>query len=121
MAHEGVKHDYHLVNPSPWPLLGSFAAFVLTASGVTWMHGLFGVPKEQVGSMWVLLPGVALVIITMIVWWRDVTIEANTGDHTPGEMSGNEVYDVDPPDAPIDVGVPSPGGVGFLSWLAVVP
>ena len=24
-------------------------------------------------------------------------------------------------DAPIDVGMPSPGGVGFVSWIAVVP
>ena len=29
MAHDGVKHDYHLVNPSPWPLIGSIAAVVL--------------------------------------------------------------------------------------------
>ena len=83
MAHEGVKHDYHLVNPSPWPLLGSFAAFVLTFSGVVWMKGLFGVPREKVDSMWILLPGVLLVIITMITWWSDVVKEANGGDHTP--------------------------------------
>ncbi len=83
MAHEGVKHDYHLVNPSPWPLLGSFAAFVLTFSGVVWMKGLFGVPREKLDSMWVLLPGVLLVIITMITWWSDVVKEGNAGDHTP--------------------------------------
>ena len=22
MAHHGVKHDYHIINPSPWPLMG---------------------------------------------------------------------------------------------------
>ena len=26
--HAAVKHDYHLVNPSPWPLIGSIAATV---------------------------------------------------------------------------------------------
>jgi len=30
MAHEGVKHDYHLVNPSIWPLVGSMS-FALAA------------------------------------------------------------------------------------------
>ncbi|MEL7028557.1 MAG: cytochrome c oxidase subunit 3, partial [Pseudomonadota bacterium] len=46
MAHAAVKHDYHLVNPSPWPLVGSIAAFVMAVGGVIWMRsgqgGLFG-------------------------------------------------------------------------------
>ena len=29
MADAAVKHDYHLVNPSPWPLIGSIAATVM--------------------------------------------------------------------------------------------
>jgi cytochrome c oxidase subunit 3 len=80
MAHEGVKHDYHLVNPSPWPLLGSIAAFVLTAGGVMWFKGIFGEPK---GTWWMLALGVALVLITMLLWWSDVVKEGNEGDHTP--------------------------------------
>src|SRR5471030_2120266 len=80
MAHEGVKHDYHLVNPSPWPLLGSVAAFVLTAGGVMWFKGIFGEPK---GTWWMLALGVALVLITMLLWWSDVVKEGNQGDHTP--------------------------------------
>ena len=35
-SHEGVHHDYHLVNPSPWPLVGSFFAVVFTAGMVVW-------------------------------------------------------------------------------------
>jgi cytochrome c oxidase subunit 3 len=31
----------------------------------------------------VLLAGLAGVLLTMAGWWRDVTIEANQGDHTP--------------------------------------
>jgi len=83
MAHEGVKHDYHLVPASPWPLLGSFAAFVLTFGGVVWFKGLFGLPKFTWASSWVLALGVVLVAITMITWWSDVVKEANEGDHTP--------------------------------------
>ena len=80
MAHEGVKHDYHLVNPSPWPLLGSVAALALTMGGVMWMKGLFGFPKH---TLWLLILGALMVIATMILWWSDVVKEANAGDHTP--------------------------------------
>ncbi|HEX6858745.1 MAG TPA: cytochrome c oxidase subunit 3 [Caulobacteraceae bacterium] len=80
MAHGAVKHDYHLVNPSPWPLVGSIAAVVLTMGAVIWMKGLFGLEK---GTPWVLLAGFAGIIYTMIGWWTDVVKEANAGDHTP--------------------------------------
>ncbi|MGH6971388.1 MAG: cytochrome c oxidase subunit 3, partial [Caulobacteraceae bacterium] len=80
MAHEGVKHDYHLVSPSPWPLFGSVAALVLTMGGVMWMKGLWGFPKH---TLWMVLLGFALVITTMVCWWTDVVKEGNAGDHTP--------------------------------------
>src|SRR5579872_3781732 len=80
MAQAGVKHDYHLVNPSPWPLVGSIAAFVMAIGAVVFMKGLFGLPK---GTWWLALLGFAGVIYTMVGWWTDVVKEANEGDHTP--------------------------------------
>jgi cytochrome c oxidase subunit 3 len=80
MAQAGVKHDYHLVNPSPWPLIGSIAAFVMAVGAVVFMKGLFGLPK---GTWWLVLLGFAGVIYTMVGWWTDVVKEANEGDHTP--------------------------------------
>lgn len=80
MAHEGVKHDYHLVNPSPWPLVGSAASVVLALGLVIGLKGLFGLPK---GDWWVLAIGAAGVLLTMAGWWSDVVKEANQGDHTP--------------------------------------
>ena len=80
MAHEGVKHDYHLVNPSPWPLVGSIAAFTMAVGGVIWMKGLFGIEKH---SPWVFYAGLAGVLYTMFGWWMEVVKEANGGDHTP--------------------------------------
>ena len=80
MAHGAVKHDYHLVNPSPWPLVGSIAATTLMIGAVIWMKGLFGLPK---GTWWPLAAGFAGIIYTMIGWWIDVVKEANQGDHTP--------------------------------------
>jgi cytochrome c oxidase subunit 3 len=78
--HAAVHHDYHLVKPSPWPLVGSIAATVLAIGLVIWMKGLFGVPK---GTPWVFAAGAAGVLYTMIGWWADVVKEANEGDHTP--------------------------------------
>ena len=80
MAHGAVKHDYHLVNPSPWPLIGSIAAVVLAIGAVIYMKGLFGLPRH---SWEIMALGFLGVIITMIAWWTDVVREANQGDHTP--------------------------------------
>jgi len=80
MAHGEVKHDYHLVNPSPWPLVGSASATVMALGGVTWMKGLFGLPE---GNSWLFFAGLAGVLYTMVGWWSDVVKEANAGDHTP--------------------------------------
>ena len=77
---EDVKHDYHLVNPSPWPLIGSIAVLALAIGGVTYMTGLFGIEE---GQLWTLVPGFAMVIWTMAGWWREVIKEGRTGDHTP--------------------------------------
>ncbi|UTP39063.1 cytochrome c oxidase subunit 3 [Phenylobacterium sp. LH3H17] len=80
MAHGEVKHDYHLVNPSPWPLVGSASATVMALGGVVWMKGLFGLPE---GTSWLFFAGLAGVLYTMVGWWSDVVKEANAGDHTP--------------------------------------
>jgi cytochrome c oxidase subunit 3 len=80
MAHDEVKHDFHLVNPSPWPLLGSIAVVVTALGGVTYMKGLFGM--EQ-GTWWLLAVGLAMVMWVMFGWWREVIKEGQVGDHTP--------------------------------------
>ncbi|MEO1101078.1 MAG: cytochrome c oxidase subunit 3 [Pseudomonadota bacterium] len=80
MAHGEVRHDYHLVNPSPWPLIGSLALTTLAIGGVTYMKGLFGMPE---GTWWLAAVGFAMVIWTMIGWWREVIREGRIGDHTP--------------------------------------
>ena len=33
-----AQPPYHLVDPSPWPLVGSMSALLLTGGGVMWMH-----------------------------------------------------------------------------------
>jgi cytochrome c oxidase subunit 3 len=79
MAEAHVKHhDYHLVNPSPWPAVGAVSALLLAIGGITYMH------SERAGSdlLW-LVPGSIGIAITFYFWWRDVVREAHTGYHTP--------------------------------------
>jgi cytochrome c oxidase subunit 3 len=40
-AHQ-KKHDYHIIDPSPWPLLASIGAFVMALGGVGYMRYLSG-------------------------------------------------------------------------------
>lgn len=74
MAAHAKNHDYHLVNPSPWPALGGLSAFILAIGGIMWMRDV---------TPWVFFIGLAGVLYTMYAWWADVIHEANTGDHTP--------------------------------------
>ena len=78
--HAAPHHDYHLVDPSPWPLWCSFTTVVMMVGAVAWMKGVFGLPE---GTSWVFWLGLGGVLFTMMAWWRDVTLEANAGDHTP--------------------------------------
>ena len=80
MAHDAVRHDYHLVNPSPWPLVASIAATVMFIGAVIWMKGLFGLPQ---GDKIVFFVGLAGVLYSAIGWWGDVIKESRQGDHTP--------------------------------------
>ena len=75
------KHPYHLVDPSPWPIVGSIAAFVLAMGAIFYMHPSMLGLKEP--AFWLFLPGAALVLYTMFMWWRDVVKEAEfQGHHT---------------------------------------
>jgi cytochrome c oxidase subunit 3 len=80
MSSGDVKHDYHLVSASPWPLIGSLAVLTLAVGGVTYMKGLFGLEK---GTWWLMAIGFAMVAYVMIGWWREVAKEGALGDHTP--------------------------------------
>lgn len=79
MGAHAQKHDYHLLNPSPWPLVGSIGAAVMAVGAVMY----FVSKKAGNPQLLYLVPGLLLVIFTMFMWWRDVIKEAHAGDHTP--------------------------------------
>lgn len=76
------KHPYHLVTPSPWPLLASIGAFAITVGGVMYMHQFqFG------GSL--LMFGVVYATSIAAMWWRDVIREGTfEGAHTRKVQNG---------------------------------
>jgi cytochrome c oxidase subunit 3 len=77
MADAHAKHhDYHLVNPSPWPFVGSVSAFIMAVGAIGWMHHMYA------GAPIVFGVGLIGVLYTMAGWWADVIREANGGDHT---------------------------------------
>ena len=79
-AHAKPHHDYHLVDPSPWPLVSSIAVTVMMVGAVAWMKGLFGLPE---GTSWLFLAGLTTTVLSMALWWADVVKESRKGDHTP--------------------------------------
>ncbi|NGM22982.1 cytochrome c oxidase subunit 3 [Roseomonas stagni] len=74
-GHSPYKHPYHLVDPSPWPLLGAFAGGALVTGIVFIAH---------FGTYWLAAIGLLGVLATMFGWWRDVLKESRTaGLHSP--------------------------------------
>ncbi len=70
-------HDYHLVDPSPWPILGALSALIMFTGVALFIH------NYPLGS--VLLPiGLCMILYTMYVWWKDVVGEGTEkqGCHT---------------------------------------
>jgi len=80
MAHAKPQHDYHLVDPSPWPLVTSLTVVVMLTGAVIWMKGMFGL---EAGTKWVFFVGLAGLLYCMYGWWRDIILEGQKGDHTP--------------------------------------
>ena len=67
---------YHLVEPSPWPILVSFSLLSLTLGAVMYMQGF------NHGGQLISL-GFTLTVFGMILWFRDIITEGTyLGHHT---------------------------------------
>ncbi len=80
------NHDYHIIEPSPWPFIGSVGAFILAIGTIAFMRASNG---DELGFLpytnsdgqlvygidltgWGLFAiGLAIVLYTMFMWWRD--------------------------------------------------
>jgi cytochrome c oxidase subunit 3 len=70
------NHGFHLVDPSPWPILTSFSVLMLTLGTVLYMHG-------YAGGLFLSKFGLFMVVLMSALWWRDVVREGTfEGQHT---------------------------------------
>ena len=89
-AHAHVADDapiaerpgFHLVDPSPWPIVGSVCALMTAVGLILTMKDL-----ARMGPL-VLAVGIAGILFTMAGWWRDVVLEAQGGYHNPRVRQG---------------------------------
>ncbi|GLJ26441.1 hypothetical protein SUGI_0510230 [Cryptomeria japonica] len=65
---------YHLVDPSPWPILGLLRALAITVGGVMHMHSFMR------GSTLLNL-GLIFILYTMFLQWHDVIRESTLEGH----------------------------------------
>ena len=78
----GKPHPYHIVNPSPWPLISAFAGMLFAVGMVLYMH------EAKIGGIEVGLKGVVLgvcaILACMFFWWKDIVHETTVEKaHTP--------------------------------------
>nr|ANJ70695.1 cytochrome c oxidase subunit 3 [Uloma sp. BMNH 1425257] len=66
------NHPFHLVDYSPWPILGSLSALIVMSGIIKWFH-FFN------GSL--LMIGFLSMILIMYQWWRDISREATFQGH----------------------------------------
>nr|AXS65092.1 cytochrome c oxidase subunit 3 [Cucujoidea sp. 8 KM-2017] len=68
------NHPYHLVDVSPWPILGSFSALITMTGLIKWFH------LYQIN---LLMLGLISMFLIMFQWWRDIVREGTfQGHHT---------------------------------------
>ena len=69
-------HDYHILPPDIWPLIGAISGLTFTTGMVLFMH-------EMANAHLVLGLGIAGLIATFFSWFSNIVKEAHEGYHTP--------------------------------------
>lgn len=69
-----IRHPYHLVDESPWPLVSTLGALFLTLGLVKWFH---------TNAPSLILLGLSIILMRMRQWWKDVRREGSfQGSHS---------------------------------------
>nr|YP_010944514.1 cytochrome c oxidase subunit III [Chilocorus rubidus]WMB96364.1 cytochrome c oxidase subunit 3 [Chilocorus rubidus] len=68
------NHPFHLVDYSPWPIIGAMGTFTLMMGIIKWFH-LYKINLFMLSML--------IIMMIMYQWWRDVTRESTfQGNHT---------------------------------------
>nr|YP_009387922.1 cytochrome c oxidase subunit III [Aquatica ficta]ART65563.1 cytochrome c oxidase subunit III [Aquatica ficta] len=68
------NHTYHLVEISPWPIMGALSTMIMLTGVIKWFH-LYNMNLFMIGTL--------CTIMVMIQWWRDTSREGTfQGLHT---------------------------------------
>lgn len=68
------NHPFHLVDKSPWPIVGSTGLLTIILGIIIWFHSF---------NIQLLLLGFLIIALTIYQWWRDVVRESTfQGLHT---------------------------------------
>nr|YP_009228896.1 cytochrome c oxidase subunit III [Xenoturbella profunda]ALS20093.1 cytochrome c oxidase subunit III [Xenoturbella profunda] len=74
-------HPFHMVDQSPWPIMASFSALMMTSGLALWFH--------STSTKMLMTLGLVITIVTSIQWWRDITRESTLqGHHTSSVETG---------------------------------
>nr|UYG49057.1 cytochrome c oxidase subunit 3 [Abscondita chinensis] len=74
------NHTYHLVEISPWPILGAFSTMILLTGVIKWFH------LYESNLMFI---GMLCTMLVMYQWWRDTARESTfQGLHTLKVVKG---------------------------------
>ena len=79
--HQAVDHPFHLVDPSPWPILAALGFFTTTLSTAFYFHGK--------APGYAILVGIAILLYVGFRWWKDCVKESAVDHaHTPAVQKG---------------------------------
>jgi cytochrome c oxidase subunit 3 len=67
-----VRHPYHLVDESPWPLVRAFGGLFVTTGILSWFH---------LNSISLFFIALLILGLTIFQWWRDISREGSVQGH----------------------------------------
>ncbi|MES1946653.1 cytochrome C oxidase subunit III [Salinisphaera sp. C84B14] len=72
-THTSEHHKYYVPEPSPWPFMLTVALFLMLGAAGFWLNGHTGVAPYLAAI------GLAMVLVMVFIWFRDVVHENRTG------------------------------------------
>ena len=83
------RHPFHLVKPSPWPFITSLSVLFFITNFICYLHNIsFTHNLSDTLDKIVRLFSFLLLIFSTTAWFKDIQLEALTGNHTAKVQHG---------------------------------